>query len=678
MKKILILIILSIGIVQAAYLDSVSINNWPSSFGRTWSLLNTTDSVNVGNFPSSFSISNFPSTQPVSASSLPLPSGASTATLQTLGNSSLSSIDGKTPSLGQALAASSIPVVLTTAQLSTLTPLASIGVNNFPSTQAITATSLPLPSGAATESTLSTLNGKIPSNLTVNSTRLLIDGSGVTQPISSNYEGPVSPGTASSKSALIGGQYNSTLPVLTTGQQSALQIDNNGRIRASVVDDSSFASGSVSTTGTTVGINNGQNYHMYTVSITGTWVGILITQISVDGVTWKTVNSYDPFTGYTYASVLSNMTVQVPGGTDHFQVLAYSMTSGAANIAIEASNAQGLTQVVQQSGASLQTTTKLNDASGNSIYNGQNLMANSLPVTIASNQTTLPVSGSFYQSVQPISATTLPLPSGAATSALQTTGNSSLSSIDGKTPSLGQSTMIASSPVVIASNQSSIPVTGAFYQGTQPISATTLPLPAGAATESTLSLLNGKVTAVDTGNVTIASALPIGTNSIGTVQAPTITKGTQGSTGFMVQNLLDSGRTNKQFSATFISATTEAMVTLTPIVEGTAGATGNSFTPSVGKTFRLQSLCVSIRNAGAAAQGLVIQLRRSNTATVTTASSLVGTVAAGTGIAITNVSNSNCMSFSDGIEWTNGQYFGVSQVGSNTANNTVVLSGFEY
>jgi hypothetical protein len=41
-----------------------------------------------------------------------------------------------------------------------------------------------LPTGAATETTLSTLNGKIPSNLTVSSTRLLVDGSGVTQPIS--------------------------------------------------------------------------------------------------------------------------------------------------------------------------------------------------------------------------------------------------------------------------------------------------------------------------------------------------------------------------------------------------------------------------------------------------------------------------------------------------------------
>lgn len=47
-----------------------------------------------------------------------------------------------------------------------------------------TVTSSALPTGAATEATLSTLNGKIPSNLTVTSTRLLVDGSGVTQPVS--------------------------------------------------------------------------------------------------------------------------------------------------------------------------------------------------------------------------------------------------------------------------------------------------------------------------------------------------------------------------------------------------------------------------------------------------------------------------------------------------------------
>jgi len=53
---------------------------------------------------------------------------AATAALQTTGNTSLASIDTKTPALGQALAASSVPVVLTAAQLATLTPPSSVTV----------------------------------------------------------------------------------------------------------------------------------------------------------------------------------------------------------------------------------------------------------------------------------------------------------------------------------------------------------------------------------------------------------------------------------------------------------------------------------------------------------------------------------------------------------------------
>jgi len=63
---------------------------------------------------------------------------------------------------------------------------------------------------------------------------------------------------------------------------------------------------------------------------------------------------------------------------------------------------------------------------------------------------------------------------------------------------------------------SSVPVSGPLTDGqlrasAVPVSAAALPLPTGAATEATLAALNGKVTAVDTGAVTVAaSALPTG------------------------------------------------------------------------------------------------------------------------------------------------------------------------
>lgn len=77
---------------------------------------------------------------------------------------------------------------------------------------------------------------------------------------------------------------------------------------------------------------------------------------------------------------------------------------------------------------------------------GAKTIANSLSINVASDQTV------------PVSAASLPLPSGAATLAEQQTQTTAISAINTKTPALGQTVMASSSPVVIASNQSSIPV----------------------------------------------------------------------------------------------------------------------------------------------------------------------------------------------------------------------------
>jgi hypothetical protein len=61
--------------------------------------------------------------------------------------------------------------------------------------------------------------------------------------------------------------------------------------------------------------------------------------------------------------------------------------------------------------------------------------------------TAVSVQGAVGGNPVPITATTLPLATGASTSANQTTGNTSLSSIDTKTPALGQTTMTGSRPV---------------------------------------------------------------------------------------------------------------------------------------------------------------------------------------------------------------------------------------
>ena len=73
---------------------------------------------------------------------------------------------------------------------------------------------------------------------------------------------------------------------------------------------------------------------------------------------------------------------------------------------------------------------------------------------------TVPVSGTFYQATQPVSAAALPLPTGAATE----TGN--LATLVARTPVAGQALSAASSPVVLASDQSVISVNQAGVSAT--------------------------------------------------------------------------------------------------------------------------------------------------------------------------------------------------------------------
>lgn len=98
---------------------------------------------------------------------------------------------------------------------------------------------------------------------------------------------------------------------------------------------------------------------------------------------------------------------------------------------------------------------------GASVSLGQTTMSASIPVTLASNQTDINI-GNITG--------TISLPTGAATSAKQDTGNTSLSNIDTKIPS----------NLTVTSTRLLVDGSGV----TQPISAASLPLPSGASTSS--------------------------------------------------------------------------------------------------------------------------------------------------------------------------------------------------
>lgn len=181
--------------------------------------------------------------------------------------------------------------------------------------------------------------------------------------------------------------------------------------------------------------------------------------------------------------------------TQPVSVASLPLPAGAATSALQTTGNSSLTTINSTLGSPFQA--------GGSIGN----------TAFASTQSgTWSVGVNNFPATQAISAAALPLPSGASTSALQTTGNTSLATIASNTPAVGQALMAASSPVVIASNQSAIPVTGTFFQATQPVSGTffqatqpvsgtfwqatqpisaaALPLPTGAATAAGLTTIN--------------------------------------------------------------------------------------------------------------------------------------------------------------------------------------------
>jgi hypothetical protein len=104
-----------------------------------------------------------------------------------------------------------------------------------------------------------------------------------------------------------------------------------------------------------------------------------------------------------------------------------------------------------------------------------------------------------------------------------------------------QATQPVSGPLTDAElRAAAVPVSGTFWQATQPISAAALPLPGGAATETTLAALNAKVPAA--GQALMAASQPVAIASnqsaVPTFEAATVFTGAAAQTA-IVNNILE-------------------------------------------------------------------------------------------------------------------------------------------
>ncbi len=274
------------------------------------------------------------------------------------------------------------------------------------------------------------------------------------------------------------------------------------------------------------------------ITITGTWSGALVFEASYDaGVTWKAIDSINPDATSEKASSTTTVNgtfqpLRLQGAT-HVRVRTSAWTSGTASIYASGSNA------VSDAGDPSLAEPGFTTPSYGSMVGGSD-GTNFRPLKVAADGSIVLDQTGFtdgshkvqvtnFPATQPISAVALPLPTGAASSANQTNGSQLTQVVQGGNALVvdasGRITVNVNGTVPVSGNVGilgTVPVSGTFFQATQPISAAALPLPAGAATDA--SLTNGlQVTQlagwsrVDTNNSTNT---PLGANATWNFAAP--------------------------------------------------------------------------------------------------------------------------------------------------------------
>jgi hypothetical protein len=397
--------------------------------GRTWTLLNTTDSVNVGNFPATFGVTQSTSpwvvngsgfTQPISAVSLPLPTGAAT-------ESTLSTLNGKVTTTANGIKVDGSAV--------TQPVSGTVAVSNFPATQPVSGTV------TANQGTGGVSAWKV-------------DGSAVTQPVSGTVTAnagtgnftvvqptgtnlhtvvdssalPTGASTSANQATVIANQTNGTQQTkITDGTNSVTvkQLSNQvvaadyGLVTNSVIHGLTTgggggyvdvkvnpsgsltvdASGSSVTVSGTVTANQGSP--PWSVSQSGTWT---------TGRTWSLLNTTDSVNSVQSGTWTTGRTWTLSSGTDSVNVGNFPAT-----------------QAVTQSTSPW--VDNISQFGGNNVVTGTGASGVGIPRVTVSNDSNILATQSGTWNINNISGT-VSLPTGAATSANQTTLGSQTTKIN--------------------------------------------------------------------------------------------------------------------------------------------------------------------------------------------------------------------------------------------------------
>lgn len=215
--------------------------------------------------------------------------------------------------------------------------------------------------------------------------------------------------------------------------------------------------------------------------------------------------------------------------------------------------------------------------------------------------------------------------------------------------------------------KATVTATGSLHTNTAHIGANTV-------------LTGNGVTGTGSQRVTIASD-----NTAFSVNAtpPTLTKATQGATGYSTQDLKDAGRVivNAATAIAGVTAvTTEALLSLNISRDGaaTAGATTHAVTS--GKRWRVTGMVCSIRSTSAAVLSGRVSLRMNPSGAATASSPIIATASMTQQAAALVEAGDTCViMFPDGIEFSGTMQIGLSQVCSAITGVVYAsLIGYEY
>jgi hypothetical protein len=191
--------------------------------------------------------------------------------------------------------------------------------------------------------------------------------------------------------------------------------------------------------------------------------------------------------------------------------------------------------------------------------------------------------------------------------------------------------------------------------------------------------MNTGVRDTGTQRVTVATNDLVPVSGTVTVTPPTLTKGTQGATGFSTQDLKDAGRnvTNYFHAAPIITTTAEVMQTLTGYKGGIAvAATATPAVVTSGKTYRITRIAITYW-AATVIGGARINLRANLTGVGVVGSPLVHSWQVGIPAVFTAGSaNTYDFCFPDGLEFAAGTGIAVGVIGEGAVPTTGTITGY--